>query len=189
MEFHQYFLCKSRYWRLLSACASPAQCAKHFIFKAPKVNDLINTPIPPMSLFSLCGIPVVLNCLVQMTLKAFPMHPELTQLLQLHVGAAPIAKVPKGNEGGSSSHPGGFPKIIPLQPAVSFKLFFPLLQFIFPEFCKETRSTESIPKWSSHASPCVFQTTSSVVTDNCSLAPKSVSGIGNPPGWYLALKS
>lgn len=124
MEFHQYFLCKSRYWRLLSPCAAPAQCAKHFIFEAPKVNHLINTPIPLMSLFSLCGNLVVLKCLMQMALKAFPMHSDLTQLLQLHVDAAPTAKVPIGNGGGSSNHPGGFRQIVPLQPAVSFKLFF-----------------------------------------------------------------
>lgn len=122
MELHQYFLCKSRYRRLLSPCAAPAQYAKHFIFKASKVNHLINTPITLMSLFSLCGIPVVLKGLVQMTLKAFPMHSELTQLLQLHVDAAPIAK---GNEGGCCSHAEGFCETVPLQPAVSFKLFFP----------------------------------------------------------------
>lgn len=154
MEFHQYFLCKSRYWRLLSPCAAPAQCAKHFIFKAPRVNHLVNSPIPPVSLFSLCGIPVVLNCLLQMTLKAFPMHSELTQL---HVDAAPFAKVPKGNEGGSSSHPGGFPETVPLQPAVKFHALLPPLQFISPEFCKETRTTESIPKWSSVLHPVYFK--------------------------------
>lgn len=32
------------------------------------------------------------------------------------------------------------------------------------------------------ASFCVLKTTSSVMTDNCSLATKSVTGIGNPPG-------
>lgn len=32
------------------------------------------------------------------------------------------------------------------------------------------------------ASFCVFKTTSSVMTDNYSLATKSVTGIGNPPG-------
>lgn len=82
----------------MSPCAAPAQCAKHFIFKASKVNDLINTAIPPMSLFSLGGVPVVLKCFMQMTLKAFPMYSELTQLLQLLVDAAPIAKVPKEKE-------------------------------------------------------------------------------------------
>lgn len=74
-------LCKSRYWRLLSPCAAPAQCAKHFILKASRVKHLINAPVAPKSLFSLCDIPVVLKCLMQMTLKAFPMHSELTQLL------------------------------------------------------------------------------------------------------------
>lgn len=106
----------------MSPCAAPAQCAKHFIFEASKVSHLIDTPIPSMSLFSPCGNPVVLKHLMQMTLKAFPMQSDLTQLLYLHVDAAPIAKIPIGNEEGSSSHPEGFNNPT---TAVSFKLFFP----------------------------------------------------------------
>lgn len=80
MGFHQDFLCKSRYQRLLSPNAASAQCGKHFIFEASKVNHLINTAIPTMSSFSLCGKPVVVKHLTQMTLKSFPMHSDLTQL-------------------------------------------------------------------------------------------------------------
>lgn len=115
------------------------------------------------------------------------MHPELTQLLQLHVDAAPIAKVPVGNKR-CSSHPGGFCEIVPLQPAVGFKLFFPAAVHP-PGVLQRDQDHIKYSQVEQHASACVFQTTSSVMTDNCSLAIKSVSGIGNPPGWYLALKS
>lgn len=186
MEFHQYFLCKSRYCRLLSPCAAPAHCAKHFIFKVSKVNHLINTPIPLMSLFSLCGVPVVLKCLVQMT-------ESISYALRADPAAAAACWCfthckSSYREWRCSSHPGGFCEIVPLQPAVGFKLFFPAAVHL-PRVLQRVQDHVKYSQVEQHASACVFQTTSSVVTDNCSLATKSVSGIGNPPGWYLALKS
>ena len=199
MGFYQYFPCKSRYRRLLSPCAAPARCGKHFRFEASKVNPLINTAIPMMSFFSLCGKPVVLRCLIQMTLKMFPMHSDLTQPLRLHVGTGGAAAILKSSSREWRSKLGAMPQPSrrllwdsPITVNVSFKLFFSPLQyisFLLPRILQRDQDHVKYSRTEQHASLCVFKTTSSVMTDNCSLATKSVTGLGNPPGWYLALKS
>lgn len=196
MGFHQYFLCKSRYLRLLSPYAAPAWCGKHFRFKALKVNHLINAAIPMLSFFSLFDKPVVLKRLIQMILKCF----LCTQTWASCYGCTlevvvlqPFSKVPLGNEGASlgpcPSNPGGFCEMIPLPSAVGSKLFSSPTVHPLPGVIQRDQDHVKYSRTEQQASFCVFKTTSSVMTDNCSLATKSVTGIGNPPGWYLALKS
>lgn len=110
MGFHQCFLCKSRYRRLLSPYAAPARSAKHFRFEASKVNHLINTAVPTMSFLSLCGKPVVLKRLIQMTLKTFPPRSDLTQLLWLSVGTGGAAAIFKSSSGEWRSKLGAMPQ-------------------------------------------------------------------------------
>lgn len=197
MGFHQYFLCKSRYWRPFSPYAAPARYGKHFGFEASKVNHLINTAIPMMSFFFLCGKPVVLKRLIGMTLKTFPTHSDLTQPLGLRVGAGGAAAMFKSSSRewwskfGAMPQPSGrLPRGSPTTVSSKFRaLLFPSTVRLLPRVLQRDQDHIKYSRTEQHASFCVFKTTSSVVTDNCSLATKSVTGIGNPPGWYLALKS
>lgn len=197
MGFHQYFLCKSRYQRLLSPNAALARCGKHFRFEAPKVNHLINTAIPTMSFFSLCGKPVVVKHLTQMTLKSFPVHSELTQLPGWCVGTGGAAAIFKSSSREWRSKPGAMSQpsrelLWDSPTTVSRKfqaLFSPSIVHLLPRVLQRDPDHVKYSQSEQRASFCVLKTTSSVMTDNCSLVTKSITGIGNPPGWYLALKS
>lgn len=186
MGFHQCFLCKSRYQRLLSPYAAPARCGKHFRFEASKVNHLINTAIPTMSRFSLCGKPVVLKHLIETSLKTFPIHSDLTQLLQLHVGTCGAAAIFKSSSRECRSKLGAMPQPSSRLPQDSLtpvsRKFQALLHHLFPRVLRGDQDHVKHSQIEQHPSFCVFKTTSSVMTDNCSLATKSVTGIGNPPG-------
>lgn len=189
MGFHQCFLCKSRFRRLLSPYAAPAQCGKHFRFEASKVNHLINTAIPTMSRFSLCGKPVVLKCLMQMPLKTLPMHSDLTQLLQLHVGACGAAAIFRSSPRECWSKLGAMPQSSRRLPQGSLTPVSRKFQalphhavHLFPRVLLRDQDPVKYSQTEQHPSFCVFKTASSVMTDNCSLATKSVAGIGNPPG-------
>lgn len=150
-----------------------------------------------MTIFSLWGKPVVLKRLVHMTLKIFPMHSHLTQLLSCMLELVFAGAVFKSSCREWRSKLAAKPQPSRRLPWNSPATVSGRFQALFFSPCS-TSPSQSFTKrpgpvkcsrTEQHASFCVFKTTSSVMTDNCSLATKSVTGIGNPPGWYLALKS